>query len=703
MYLSLTYPNKKTVLTLLTLLFVSITQAQYDPTVNDTAAVQLHARAQQDKILLRWAVDRPLEWQRANTYGFYLDKYVFKRNGARVDPLEKVNPTPIFIKADPVEKWQQIVEENDYAAIIAQALYGEGFEVEGTQNQGQIAEIINTVQEIEQRFSFGLYAADMNFKAAVKAGWGYVDYEVKPGEEYAYQVKTAIPQEVAIVKSASVLAGIDKYEELPKPMGLHGVWGDKNVMLTWEYALFKTIYTSYNVERSEDGTHFTELSPTPIVNLNDKPDAPAKRMYYVDTLAQNHKKYHYRVYGISPFGEKGPYSEVISGEASPTLVFTPRIANFEWTDNENEALIKWEYPEEGEALIKKFTMTRADKDEGPYELIFDSIPKHKREILYSKLNPSNYIKIQAVGENNQIKESFSTLVQPVDSIPPLPPVNLEGTIDSLGVVTVSWQANTEKDIFGYRVFRKNIEKEEPVQLTVAPTETVNFKDTVQLKSLNGKVYYTVIAVDKRYNQSDFSEVLELEKPDVVPPSSPIFTNYKVTDGTVQLQWEPSTEEGAVHNLYRKNITDDVAWEIVFSTSDTIQKYTDREVTGNKTYRYAIMATDKSGLESEPSTPVTVTITNIEPKAYMKSFTGYADRESHVIEIRWKLQNEEEVAEVTLYKNVAGQPPVTFKVLPAGITEIKDTNINPNNTYSYHIRATLKTGELSILETMDIKY
>ncbi|WP_335966831.1 hypothetical protein [Galbibacter sp. PAP.153] len=703
MYLSLTYPYKKTVLTLLALLFVSITQAQYNPTVSDTAAVQLHARAQQDKILLRWAVDRPLEWQRANTYGFYLDKYVFKRNGVRVDPLEKVNPAPIFIKADPVAEWQQIVGENDYAAIIAQALYGEGFEVEGTQNQGQLAEIVNTVQEIEQRFSFGLYAADMNFKAAVKAGWGYVDYEVKSGEEYVYQIKTAIPPEVAIVKSASVLAGIDEYEELPKPMGLHGVWGDKNVMLTWEYALFKTVYTSYNVERSEDGTNFKELSPTPIVNLNDKPNAPAKRMYYVDTLAQNHKKYYYRVYGISPFGEKGPYSEVISGEASPTLVFTPKIANFEWTDNENEALIQWEYPKEGEALIKKFTMTRADKDEGPYELIFDSIPKHKREIVYSELNPSNYIKIQAVGENNQIKESFSTLIQPVDSIPPSPPIELKGTIDSLGVVTVSWQANTEKDILGYRVFRKNIEKEEPVQLTVTPIETMNFKDTVQLKSLNGKVYYNIIAVDKRYNQSGFSETLMLEKPDVVPPSSPIFTDYKVVDGTVQLQWEPSTEERATHNLYKKNISDDTAWEVVYSTNDTVKRYTDKAVARNKTYRYAIMATDKNGLESEPSTPITVTVTSIEPKASIKSLSGYADRENHVIELHWKLQNEETVAEVTIYKNASGQPPVTFKVLPAKITELKDKNINPNNTYSYHIRATLKTGELSQLETVDIKY
>ena len=696
-------PNTKPLLALLgMLLFVVSSQAQYSQKPEDTAAVQLRGRVQQHKILLRWAVDTPLQWQKANSYGFYLDKYVFKRNGVRVDPIERVYTTPIFYGAAPLEEGKEIVQEDDYAAIIAQALYGEGFEVEGT-NQGAIAQIVNTAREIEQRFSFGLYAADMSFKAAVKAGWGYVDHDVKSNEEYVYQVKTAIPTDIAKVKSSSVLASIDSYEELPMPMGLHGVWGDKNVMLTWEYALFKTVYTSYNVERSEDGRNFKVLSPTPIVNLNDKPNAPAKRMYYVDTLGKNHKKYYYRVYGISPFGEQGPYSELVSGEGSPTLVFTPRISNFQWTTNENEALIQWEYPKEGEEFIDKFIMTRADRDEGPYQVIYDSIPVHKREISYSDLNPSNYVKIQAIGKNNQIAESYSTLIQPEDSIPPIAPVGLEGTIDSLGVVSISWQTNTEKDILGYRVFRKNIEKEEPVQLTVSPTEMNSFKDTVQLKSLNGKVYYSVIAVDKRYNQSEFSETLALEKPDVVPPSSPIFTKYSIENGSVKLQWEPSTEENTAHHLYKKNITDDSGWEIVFSTNDTVKRYIDKNVIGNKTYRYAIMATDKSGLESEPSTPITVTVTNIEPQKYIKSLSGYANRENHFIELYWKLQNQEEVAEVTIYKNVAGQPPVTFKVFPSSITEIKDENINPSNTYSYHFRVTLKTGELSKVETIEVKY
>lgn len=684
------------------LFFPSFVWSQSNTDTVKGAAIQLMARSQEDKVLLRWAVDTPLEWQKANTYGFYLDKYVYKRNGQRLAAPEKVNLSPIHIKADPVEAWKDIVEKDNYAAIIAQALYGEGFEVTGT-NDGEIARIVNLAQELEQRFSFALFAADMNFEAAIKAGWGYVDTDVKPGEEYVYQVKTAIPSEIATVKSASATASTDDFEPLPQPVGLQGIWGDKNVLLTWEYELFKTVYTSYNVERSKDGKNFTELSPIPLVNLNDKPEAPAKRMYYIDSLVQNDTKYHYRVYGISSFGEKGPYSDIISGEGSPTLVFSPRISGYEFTENQNEAIIKWEYPEEGENRITKFTMTRADKDSGSYEVIFDSIPVHKREILYSKLNPSNYIKIAAIGRNNQQKESFSSFIQPIDSIPPDPPVALEGTIDSLGQVTINWDKNTEKDLYGYRIFRKNLANEEFVQLTVDPIQETAYTDSVQLKSLNNKVYYSIIAVDKRFNQSGFSEALIMEKPDVVPPTSPIFTGYRIENGHVVLEWECSTETGATHYLYRKDLTENTSWDVVYSTSGTLKTYTDKKTAQNHTYRYAIMAKDKNGLESEPSTPVTVTVVNMVPQEQIKSLSGYADREQHHIELHWKLKDQEQIAEVTIYKNAEGQPPVTYKVLPPHIVTVKDNDINPNNTYSYQLRATMKNGAFSKLESIAIKY
>src|SRR5690606_3780897 len=114
---------------------------------------------------------------------------------------------------EPLENWEEMVDSNDYAAIIAQSLYGESFEVEGTGNNNEIMEIVNTAEELQQRFSFALFAADMNFEAAKKAGLGLEDNTVKNNERYYYKVKAVIPEEVLIVNTALVYADMRNIED----------------------------------------------------------------------------------------------------------------------------------------------------------------------------------------------------------------------------------------------------------------------------------------------------------------------------------------------------------------------------------------------------------------------------------------------------------------------------------------------------------
>ncbi len=680
-------------------MFCLLSRAQSN-TQDSLPTVKILARVQDDKILLRWAVNDAITWQKTNTSGFILEKYLFSKNGERLPQPERIWSKPI--KADPLETWQDIVENNDYAAIIAQAIYGESFLIEGG-SEGELADIVNLVNENEQRFSFALLAADMNFDAAKKAGWGYTDTQVNKNEEYAYRIQSALPQEQLAVKASTVLAGLNDYEPLPPPIDLQAIFRDKSALITWEYELFKSIYTSYSLERSEDGTNFTPLSKEPLVNLNDKPEAPAKRMYYIDSLAQNNKTYYYRVNGISPFGEKGTYSEVVSGQGQAALLFTPRISDFKFTENQNEAVIIWEFPKEGEAVIEKFQLNQANKDSGPYSVVVDNIPVTQREITYSKLNPSNYFTITAIGKApKQQKTSFSTLIQPIDSIPPASPVELEGNIDTLGIVRFKWKPNTEQDMLGYRIFRGFTATEEPSQITVSPIEVTQFTDTVVVENLNSKVYYQVVAVDKRFNHSRKSEVLVLEKPDVIPPTAPVFSNYKIENGTVKIFWINSSEENATHILTRKNITDSTQWETVYTVNDTIEQFTDTKVDVDKVYQYHIKAVDKSGLESLPSPPLTVRVTDLTPQDIIKELNYTVYREDNYIDLFWRANNEA-IAEYTIYKQINDKDPTIMRVVPANIKRLIDRAINPNQEYTYYIKATLTNGKFSKVKIVKIKY
>ena len=669
--------------------FLGIAQSKKDQA--NPPSVKVIALAKGNSISLRWAVDQPAAWKRANTYGYIIERFTIARNGVLINPTEKNVLTPSPITPLPLTQWQTIVTSNDHAAILAQALYGESFKVEGSE-EGALLQIINKSRELDQRFSFALFAADMNFEAAKMAGLGYVDTNINNNEKYFYKISTAIPENLGKVDLGSIVVDPKKETLLPAPIDLFVVEGDKNIMLSWEYELFKKVYTSYFVERSENGTDFTRLGDTPLVNLNDKPGAPAKRMYYVDTLSQNNKTYYYRVIGRSPFGVEGKPSEMISGQGKPTLAYNAHIKNYNLKEDGSVEL-SWDFPKEGESLISGFDLNRSDKAKGPYEVVVADIPSNKRNLAYNQLKASNYFTITAKGTANNSKTSLPVFVQPIDSIPPKVPVGLKGIIDTTGVTKISWIPNTENDLLGYRVFRGNRKGEELVQLTSSPVEINTFVDTVQVASLNSKVYYSIVAVDRRFNMSDYSEILEVEKPDIVPPTSPIFSSYKVQNDTVKLGWVYSSSDDVVrYELFRKDVTTTGEdWKMILQTK-TDTTYTDIGLQADRKYRYAIFATDKNGLQSDPSTPLTISIAMSKNNLKkIRGLQGIANKEEGVINVTWRNQSDT-FAGFIIYKKKNEEKPRLYRELPGSILQVQDKHVTPNNTYTYYVKPILPNGK-----------
>jgi hypothetical protein len=688
---------------ILLLIFMLLVQLGFSQKSSDKNEIMVLARPQtSNKIMLRWAPTTPISFRKLSKYGYKIKRYTISIAGQSLSkPIEK--DLGVFKPAQK-EEWLKVMKTNSNAAVLAQSLFGESFNVEGV---GSLQGIINMSQEQEQRFTWGLYAADQDFKVAQLGGLGFEDVNVKATEKYVYKVYSLVPKNEMHIKDGGVFVGLQDYTKLPKPVDLAAIFTDKKVMLNWNYAIYKREYSSYFIERSEDGKLFSKVNKLPYTTLNSGGKTNSKRIYYIDSIVNN-KTYYYRVKGRTPFGELSPSSEVISGKAVKVLAYVPRIKTKEVVNKNKNVLLKWEFLKEGNKFIKGFELNKSNKADGNYKTVIRNIPVKTRKIQYDKLDPTNYFTITAIGKQGNSRTSYPVLVQPVDSIPPVKPVGLEGKVDSLGVVTLNWKANVEPDMLGYRIFKGNNKNEEYSQVTVKPHVATTFYDSVSVKSLNNKVYYKVVAVDKRFNMSKYSNILILKKPDFIPPAPPVITTYKVSKENVYLTWANSQSNDVErHEVYRK-IRDSINYNLIATLpKDSLKiEYTDWQdsnVEGATDYNYLIKAVDESNLKSINTKSITIEVPRFNLLSGVKNIGSYVDKQNEFIELYWKVIDEKAIVEIMIYKGSKNDKMSLLRNVLPTMNRIVDEDVKPNNIYNYIFRPVFIDGSLGKIKKIEVKY
>jgi uncharacterized protein len=670
------------------------------------------ARASKTEIMIRWAPTDYSTWKQCNQYGYVIEKYTIVRNNQTLNKFEQTQ-APITLTPKPLASWETLATNNDYAAAIAQALYGEDFDVTMTNNKPNgtdpVSSMINETQKSDQRYTMAMYGADHSFEGATYAGLAYKDDNVKKGEKYFYRIYAKVPATIKKIDTATVFIGLADYKPLPKPSDILIQFGDKSAMLSWDFETYKEYYTSYIVERSADGgKNFIALSDKPATNLSNTEDKPgAGAITYLDSLGNNDTVYHYRIAGVSLFGDNGPYSDVAMGKGKNIIYTTPGISSSEM-DEKGNYYLSWQMEDSLNAIIKAFKVNQSEFIDGVYSIYKNDIPVENRKIKIEKdsLKASNYFTVTAISKDGEEKTSFPYLIQPQDTVPPAVPTGLSAIIDSLGVVTIKWNANTEKDLQGYRIFKTNVKGHELIPVKDSLYDTNEASDTTTIKSLNSKLYYTIKAVDIRYNQSDYAPLIEVTKPDVVPPSQPLLADYEVTDDGIKLTWNNSPDEDVVmHNLYRKTIGNAADWALLQSFRDKkIQQYTDKTCEANKMYSYTIIALDSSKLESLPAVPITIEFAEKRIKNAIKLLDGEVDRDNRQITLTWKLLPDiKNIKQFELYRGEDKVGMSLYKIIEKEAVTFLDKDLLVNTKYKYAIRVVFENGKTSDFVTKNLTY
>ncbi len=653
-------------------------------------SIHLIAKNTGDKIVLRWAPSSVGVWDLSNKAGYQLERLSFKDSTDFFDASFKTL-TAEPLKPWPIEKWEPIANEaahDRYAAIAAQMIHGN--------NDTDKGDFLAQAEQYKNLYSMALLAADFSANAATASGLRYEDNDVNTQSNYIYRLYSlGASKDYPIDTVYLVVNGDDLYQE-PK-IELRPPFENENaIALQWDRAL-EDDFTAWFIEKSFDNGHtFKRLNDAPYIDSPAEGKPIPETISYIDSVDQNYVKYQYRIIGIDAFGDYSKPSNVISAmgrdrtpPAAPTHIEANQIAN-------GQMKITWDAPDDKD--LDGFYVTRQNQANGvETKLTKKMLSKNTRTFVDTDYSPieNNWYLVYAVDTAGNAMMGLPQYGTITDSIPPSAPKGLTGTIDTNGVVTLKWDAGTEIDLFGYSVFYAHQEDHVFVNANNHPFQSNTFTDTIDISTLTENIYYRVVAFDMARNASEFSEMLTLKKPDIVPPIAPLFTDYKVTKDGIQLTWANSSSKDAkIHYLFRKE-KNETNWKVIHRTTDHQHygHYVDDATTPGTEYQYKLEAEDNDGLKTSSEFVLNLKAIDYNLPTPVKSLTVNHNKAQKNIQVKWDYPKQGDF-KFALYRAVDGKGFQLVKPLDSNIHQYTDTNIKSKKTYEYMVKVVFANGSKS---------
>jgi len=584
----------KLLTTFIALVLCSALSAQ---TARDTAAVlsnvqtlSLVSKHYGDSIVLRWAPVNADYW-----YNQLHQPCVVSRREVTPTPGDyKVISDSIRLMPEPqLESFADNHPDHPLLVVLLNNAYRDW---ENSLYDGDIATMMEKASNFNNRWSLTLFAADRDPVVANAAGMRFVDMTVKKGVTYAYKVE--IPGTYMASDHKVVHPNIRKF----KPMVYQGFERDSSLVIQWQKHMHDAHFTAYYIERAEDNKNFVRLNDLPYVQaFSNDPELRSDFYTYTDRVA-NGKNYQYRIIGLDAFGDESQPSTSVALKAKDLTPPLKPLVTTKVDSLKKGIVITWQHDLPADVANYMVWYSEGGSDA---IAISDALPSADRSFFHqpADFNGMGMYTVACRDKSGNVSISGESLIRIPDFNPPAAPVQLEATTDSTGLIRIRWAEAAEKDIIGYFVYAADGDQRHFQRLTPKLYPFRQFTDTVDIYSLTEMRYYTVVAVDDAMNYSLHSDTLEVQRPDVMPPSPAWIQAYELTDSSIILQLvASSSSDVAGHTILRKKSSGQ-AWMVL----DTINpwplddRYTDTLVEAGTTYIYTLLAFDEKGLVSKSVT------------------------------------------------------------------------------------------------------
>ncbi len=586
-------------------------------------------------IYLRWALPTYTLWEAGNQAGFVIERFTLMQSdtfvGAAARQASRVVGGPLTPLAEAA--WDTEFDPNYACAQVAKGTLYAPDTLVMPQDTPSLADALVHDESKEARYVFALMVADQDFEVAAGLALAYKDTTAVPGEQYVYKIRMNSMDSALLAMYAYLQIGLEDTTTLPAPDSLSGAGSDHRATLRWNVFDHAEIYSSYDIERSTDGTNFSAVNEVPFVFIPTD-ELTEEQATYQDSLTDNQTTYHYRVRGRTPFGFLGPASAVVQVTGvDPRLDLTLRLDTIICT--ETDITLDWAgFDGSLQSSISGFNVHRSKLSDAGFEVINGSLlPASQRSFVDNNPEVAGYYFLECVDVNGHIYRSVTELAQVKDTTPPAIPVNLMGAFTSSTTVVVTWDTVPDPDLKGYKVFAGNMRNGTFAQLTEAVLREERYVYEVDPNLLIDSIYFKVLAADQRENCSAKSVALALARPDVNPPAVPVLHKAVPTPAGVELGWHFSeSPDVSYHELQRKpaHLT---GWNVLM-TLDTAQasafeqnldtsgitatNYVDTSATEKQSYTYRLLAYDEMGNVSS-SEVITVRPFDSRRKADIASF------------------------------------------------------------------------------------
>jgi hypothetical protein len=650
------------------------------------------ARAYNDSIVIRWIPSSHVVWNKTIKSGYKVNKYEIQEVNGQTQAT--------FIDSIQVTAWDSIKfsgyknTTDSMLMVAAAAMFGNN-KGTGIREQSNV---------FKNNYSFAVYASIRSQLASDALGMRYVDYNVEKGKKYAYKIEYNDPKYSYLSSKISVA---NTYKPLPAPQKVTTDSEEFAIGISMDKRLNESNYVFYFFEKSSDnGSSFQPVNTEPILFANDASMKGQSLSFFIrDSVAQNYKKYIYRVRGMNDFGEFSPWTTVEGQGIDLTPPPAPFVNEVVQTD-ENTVEITWKSiipPDDFQGYVIKMSNSNSSGFKSVSAILPMGTEKYNHSMTYTT-ESSFYFQVASVDKNGNENSSIPMFLNVIDSIAPAIPQGLKGIIDSTGIVSLAWEHAPDKDLSGYKVYFANNPKDEFTQLTNNTIEYNFYQDTVVLNTLTEKIYYKVQSRDQRYNESVLSDYIVIERPDIIPPTTPVLLQPNHSEEGIILTWNPSTSADVeTHYIYRKTDGDETeGWTLLDSLDNKARTYTDVNVAYEKVYTYTLRAMDDDSLYSEYCLPLKGRKPFTKAIGGINTINTAFDEEKKKVKIEWDFTppTEAPLADLDyrfiIYKGTSTESMQRLIQLRTKDPIYTDDKIEGEQKYRYAIMVVYENGKKSDL-------